>query len=42
MKAESYKKNKYEQSKQSRICDCWLDCGQCYCVIPKKEEDESK
>ena len=25
--------------KQTRICDCWLDVGQCQCEIIKKENE---
>lgn len=21
--------------KKKRTCDCWLDVGKCYCIIPK-------
>lgn len=28
-----------KQTNQSRICDCWMDCGQCYCEV-KNEANE--
>ena len=37
-KKEVTKKNK--QVLQSRICDCWLDIGQCFCDIPKQNKDK--
>tara|TARA_B100001094_G_C17501163_1_gene471109 strand:+ start:184 stop:480 length:297 start_codon:yes stop_codon:yes gene_type:complete len=28
-----------DSSRQSRICDCWLDVGQCECKITNKENE---
>ena len=31
-----------KKNKQSRICSCWLDVGQCYCSLKTKDGKEEK
>jgi hypothetical protein len=42
MKTKKKKSKPYPQTNQSRICDCWMDVGQCYCDIETKKEEDGK